>query len=459
MVESSNPVVVPVKRVLPPNKKEYDDKIALLDEDIKAIQKKVDVISKQIGEKSVGKEEFFRIRDGVKEKLDEAQAKITALETKRNEFQKKIQDKLSEGRNARSELNNMQKKLGFQSEEEVDKRIESLEYQMHTETLTLRKEKEIIAEIGKLKQTKPQLSKLKQQTSALNTSGDSVGPLKTEVEKINKELSAARDEKREHQTKFSKIMEERKKAIAGMPELFEEKQNLSKQIKEKYNEVRALRDEKNQKIREFNEYVKAQREARAERDKDIRDANEAETTRRKIEEDLDREAELPFVEEIDLIENTLKYCRGLQPKSADATEDNKQVFAEVAGATVLPRKEDREVEYFFAPSKGKKAKAKKSADAPTTSGKPLKHGLATLQLFEKLKVDIPVHTRDLEKTVEDLEVKLVEFKAKQIEVIEVRRANRAAKEAELEKATAAARLAQEKAEMAIKKATAAEKSH
>ena len=89
-------------------------------------------VNEQITAKSAGKEEHFKARDEIKAKLDEYSERIDELEKKRKQIQDGISNKDKEQRAKRQELNDMKKKLGFQSEAEIDaeiKKIESLDWQ------------------------------------------------------------------------------------------------------------------------------------------------------------------------------------------------------------------------------------------------------------------------------------------------------------------------------------------
>merc|ERR1712066_562545 len=82
------------------------------------------------------------------------------------------------------------------------------------------------------------------------------------------------------------------------------------------------------------------------------------------------------------------------------------------GASVLMKKEDRDEEYYLAPSaKGKKGKAKKSGKAEG-SAKPIKHNAETFRLFDQLKLDAPITTDEVPALVEKLQAQLEDYNAK-----------------------------------------------
>merc|ERR1712048_212677 len=79
---------------------------------------------------------------------------------------------------------------------------------------------------------------------------------------------------------------------------------------------------------------------------------------------------------------------------------------------VLLKKEDRDEEYFFAPTKGKKGESKAKADKSEGSSKPIKHNAETFRLFDQLKLDAPITTNDIPALLVKLEEQLEMYKEK-----------------------------------------------
>merc|ERR1712226_1207650 len=83
------------------------------------------------------------------------------------------------------------------------------------------------------------------------------------------------------------------------------------------------------------------------------------------------------------------------------------------GLEVLMKKEDRDEEYYYAPTaKGKKGKAKKGAKAAGSSAKPIKHNAETFRLFDQLKLNAPITTDEVPALLEQLQEKLAGFQQK-----------------------------------------------
>merc|ERR1719510_1640980 len=100
------------------------------------------------------------------------------------------------------------------------------------------------------------------------------------------------------------------------------------------------------------------------------------------------------------------FCKGLTAsKGPEQKEKKEETFADIEGAEVLSKKEDRDEYYFVPKAKAKGGKAEGSA-------KPIKHNAETFTLFAKLKLDAPITTDDIPAILEKLEAQLEEYKEK-----------------------------------------------
>merc|ERR1740138_1437039 len=77
---------------------------------------------------------------------------------------------------------------------------------------------------------------------------------------------------------------------------------------------------------------------------------------------------------------------------------------------VILSKENRDEEFYFAPTKGKAAK--KKAAATKSKGSNIKHNVETFRLFEQLKLDAPITTDDIPPLLEKLEAQLEDYQKK-----------------------------------------------
>merc|ERR1719181_58117 len=164
-----------------------------------------------------------------------------------------IQAKQKESRDKRQELNDMKKKLGFDSEEEIEKKIREIEVEMMTGSMTLKKEKELMAKMTELRKSKPMVSKYQQ--------------MENNITDLQKQLSELRDAKKLQSQAYSKLMEARQKVMGDVPGLFEEREKINASIREKIQERNAERDEFRKQERAFNDYLGKVRELRGKRAK------------------------------------------------------------------------------------------------------------------------------------------------------------------------------------------------
>jgi uncharacterized coiled-coil DUF342 family protein len=439
---SSAPKASFAPRIPGVDKKAYDDKIEALEAQLKALQAKQTGVNKTVSEKTGGKEEFMRQRDLAKAVVDEASKVVEQLEAAKNKTQETMNTKVKSGQEQHAELNAMTKHIGFKSEKEINEKIARIEYQMQTETLDLKRERDLIVELSKLKQLKPQLLKLKNLKTGASVD-DSVGSLRAELSDVQKKLSDARDEKRKASNALGKIIEARKKAMEGVSDLVGERDDLWQNIKKIQTELKAIKDEKFSKIREFQVQLAKAKIDRADREKIEKAYKDAESTRRRLEDELVNADVLPFSDQVELAENTVKYCAKLVPEVK--VEEEKKVFEvkEMADVSkVFMSKSERAETFFVVPKKVKSVVAAKSVEV-----KSFTHSLDTLGLFATLKIDAPAGPKDVEKTVAALKTKIADLKKKQLDVVADRKAKRSEKEAALAEATKVAEAA--KAEFLI----------
>merc|ERR1719172_248819 len=148
-----------------------------------------------------------------------------------------------------------------------------------------------------------------------------------------------------------------------MPELFKEKEELDGKIKAAIAEQEAMRREREAEKLEVN----------------------------------------PYISELALLDQTLLWCQSMLPKEADAKEEHKDKPVDsFEGGAVLLRKEDREEEFYFAATKGKKDKKHKGKKKDEGSGANIKHNMEAFHLFDQLKLDAPMSTAQIPDTITKL---------------------------------------------------------
>merc|ERR1719183_2625889 len=364
------------------------------------------------------------IKDEIKAKLDEYSERIDELEKKRKSIQDGISSKDKEQRAKRQELNDMKKKIGFQSEAEIDSEIRKIETKMCTESHTLKQEKEMMARIQELRKSKPTVTKLAAMEGATPETGE-VDNMKNNIDDIKKELIEVREAKKIQSQAYSTLMEARQKVMGDVPKMFEERETINAKIREKIMERNALRDAFNTEQRAFSLYLNEARALRGERARLEREGREKEWE--------EGPKALPFADDLMYLENMINHLKALLPKEAAEEEKKEDVAVDApAGNMVLMMKNKREEEFFFAPTKKKQLKKKGGAKA-----KPLVHSMETLSFFEKYKIPTPPDATAVPDAITAVEGKVKEFQEKQTKEVEKMKKKAEGKEEKAEEAPAA----------------------
>merc|ERR1712228_105230 len=165
--------------------------------------------------------------------------------------------------------------------------------------------------------------------------------------------------------------------------------------------------------RKFQEALRKKKQEQQERYQAERVAREKEWESRNRQKKVEKLDDQPFVTEITLLEQTIKFCKGLTAgKEAEKKEEKKDIeHKNMDGLQVLGKKDERD-EFWFEPTKGKKSKASKPKGKDGSSAKPIKHNAETFKLFDQLKLDAPITLDDIPPTLEKLEAELVKYEAK-----------------------------------------------
>lgn len=219
--------------------------------------------------------------------------------------------------------------------------------------------------------------------------------------------------------------------------LYTERNAIRAEMDAAYETIRTLRTDHKKARDEYNVWYRAEAARKKEEYKKRAAEEREEKMRFAAEKELEKAAIPAFTDELAL-------CATLSALLASYNPDAKtDVNTEVAktpsangravdtsmpdGAVVIQKKSDRE-EAFFVGKKGKKS-AKRSAPSSTPTVKPFKLDLELIDQFSRLKVEIPVSTADIPKTLEAIEAKkkyylenqaqkTVEAKEKALEKIE-----------------------------------------
>merc|ERR1719293_72901 len=236
------------------------------------------------------------------------------------------------------------------------------------------------------------------------------GNNKATLQTINEQIRAWMQEK-------AKVLEERDalnkeyEGKLGDDKAYEERNELSAKIKEKQDERNKIREEFREEEKKFQELLRKKKQEQQDRYAAEREARQKEWEERSRQKKVEKMDEQPFVTEITLLEQTIKFCKSLTSgKEVEKEEEKKDIeHKNMDGLQVLGKKDERD-EFWFEPTKAKKSKGTKPKGKEAS--KPIKHNAVTFKLFDQLKLDAPITLDDIPPTLEKLEAELVKFEAK-----------------------------------------------
>merc|ERR1719330_1976471 len=239
--------------------------------------------------------------------------------------------------------------------------------------MTLKEEKDYLKEIQELKRARPKVGQVGAMENAL-ASRDTGASLKENIGAINEEMALYRDGKRQVSAALAALNESRKEQLGDLPKYIEERDEIGKKIKAEMDKRNTLRDEFRQKERDFNAWKNEQRKARQDKINQERDARRAEwemDQRKRKAESMDQQ---PHVAEITLIEQTILFCKNLvQDKGpAEQVEKKETTHDNPEGSMILLSKDQRDEEFYYAPTAAKKKGKAKNKGGKEGASKPIK---------------------------------------------------------------------------------------
>ncbi|KEP63669.1 UNVERIFIED_CONTAM: Brf1p family coiled coil protein [Hammondia hammondi] len=410
-----------------PNDKEFKDRIEAETRAIDELKAKINDLQQRITTVVGGRDEYNRKKQEMRSRLDELQAQMDKYEAERKRLTEAIDSRQKEGWEMKQSVQDMKRKLGFSSTEEIDKRIAALEHSMMTSTLTLKEEKKLLDQIKQLKHNKPLVGKFAGlEAGASSFEETSVYPLRAMLDEARTKLLELRALKREEQEKYFALVKQRQEATAPGRELIEERDRLSKQMSERMIKRREIQDEYKKENWRYQAFLAQQRQERNEKMREERARRQIEQERANLERQLEMVDEEPVDGELILLTQTIAYVQKIMDEhnqtqdDSPGTEQKKTPEAPKGDGVALLPKSQREEEYFFAPKGGKK----KTEGGKKAKPKNIKHDIGTLLYFEQCGVAAPVCEGDLEPCMKILEEKLAaakELQATKAARVEARR--------------------------------------
>jgi uncharacterized coiled-coil DUF342 family protein len=394
-----------------PDRDAMDKKMNAITEEIDKLKEKKDKLSEKISGKSGVKDEFFRKKSEISAKIAGFKEKIDALHAQKDELNKGVSSKKDEKTQMVQDLKKMKSSIGYTSEADIDERLRTIEYRLQTETIPLKEEKDLLKEMQELKKKRPKVAQVNKMEEGLS-SFDVGGNTKETLQTINEQIRNWMQAKSEVIAERDALNKEYEGKL-GDDKAYEERNELSQKIKEKQEERNKIREEFREEERKFRELMNKKRQEQQERYAAEREARNKEWEERSRQKKVEKMDEQPFVTEITLIEQTIKFCKSLTSGKEVAKEEDKKDIEHknMDGLQVLGKKDERD-EFWFEPTKAKKSKGSKPKGKEAGAAKPIKHNAVTFKLFDELKLDAPITLDDIPPTLEKLEAKLVMYEAK-----------------------------------------------
>jgi len=401
-----------IPKVEQPDRAGLDATIAKIASEIEKFQAQQKAITAKIQERSGGKDDFFTQKAEIRKEFDAVAAELDALHKQKEQVLGAVDAHKAEGREMKDQLQKMKKTIGYGSVQEIDERIASIEFKLWTESVPLKEEKKLLAEIQELKKNRPKVTSMTQLQESL-TGRDAGMDKRAAGNEIKAQIALAMEKKKGVSAKLTELNESRKTQLGDLPELIEERDAIGKKVQEKIKERNEARDAFREEERKYREYQNELRQIRQQKYAEERESKQREWNKKRLEREAEKLDDQPYVQEITLVEQTISFCKGLvQEKESKVKEEAKEVdHGKLDGLVVMGKKDVRDEDLYWAPTKEKKSKGKKSKESGS-SAKPIKHNAETFRLFEKLKLDAPITTEEIPALLEKLDEKLEDYQNK-----------------------------------------------
>jgi hypothetical protein len=313
----------------------------------------------------------------------------------------------------------------------IDNRLRNLEKQVESGTLKLAEEKRALQEMSTAKRSRRLLEGFQAEYDAVDKDKATIDQLRKQLD--DPQSKAVSDRYDAIKAELDELKKESDEASAGRTKLFEERDNIQRELDtlfaEKRDSAQRYRDANDQYWAKVNE----DRARRAEKLRQQRAAEEAQK-KKEVAERLLEEAQVPaYQAQVEDCQTLIDYFSGKSTTNATLTSGQSVLpgQAELAGVPKLEirkvqgptdglvpmkKKGEEEQTYFVGKAKGKKgSKSDTASSTPTstTSTGTLNIPLHNLSALLSLSIPPPASHTDLPRVVEDLKTKKAWFEANQ----------------------------------------------
>ncbi|SOV12586.1 conserved Plasmodium protein, unknown function [Plasmodium sp. gorilla clade G2] len=374
----------------------YNEKLGNISQSIDEIKKKIDNLQKEIKVANKGKEEYNKKKKDIVTKIDSFQSDIDKLENERRSILDDIEKKQKHKKELKVNAQNMKKQIGFENEEDIEKKIREIENKLMTSTISIKEEKLLINQIQALNKNKPLLSSYsKIENEASKYDDETIVPLKSKMDSIREKISKLRNEKKMERNRLKELQNSYQEKNNKLNELNNLRDNYSKKMNHYFMERRSITVEMEEKKQQYRSFKLNQLQAKQQKIKEDRERKNLELEKQSLEKKLEDIDVLPYREELALIENMLAYLKKLQ-EEFKLEESKKQQNASKKINGEVENNENKDDNKTKNENNNKKAKSKKDKQ------KTFKLDMNILCYFVTAGINPPVSFDEIDSCVQKL---------------------------------------------------------
>ena len=324
-----------------------------------------------------------------------------------------------------SEQKTARSRVAFKSVEEIDREIQRLEKQVDAGTMKLVDEKKALSEISSMRKQRKGFAGFDEAEKGIQEVKAQISELKKQMD--NPEAKALSQKYDEINKELQEIKAEQDKAYSSLSSLRDERSKLHADQQEKYSAVREIKDQFHKARLAYRDHEQAVYRLKQEKQKAERDAYQKEKRRAIASKKLEEASEPAYMDEILTAEGLIRYfdpsttvetAKTLRGPSGFAAEAQRNVAASEFQGTKVPRKEDRDDNYYMGGGgkKGKKGKKGSITGSPAPStpieGK-FNLSMGVIEELAKINMEPPMNQAGVSEVVEKLKAKRDQWKADQ----------------------------------------------
>ncbi|KAJ3216974.1 hypothetical protein HDU67_008703 [Dinochytrium kinnereticum] len=410
-----------------PDKEAHEREITAIKDQIEAVQKKLSAVQQTINSTDHIKGSYDGKRKELRAKLDELAKQRSEVNDQRTKILDKMKAVQANIKKKNDEVKSSKDKLGVKNVEDIEKQIASLEQQLTDGNLKLTDEKRIVSDIANLKKARKVLDTLGSQSSTVEGDKKQVDAYRAELDTLGPKKDAINKEYDVVKAELKDVDDGKRKDLGGLTELINQRKALKAEVDAAYESMRTLRADFKKQNDEWYHFERAERERRQKEYQESRKKDETARLTRAAEDELENSKIPAFTEEITICNSLIAFLQQYSSKpqaAATSTASPTPAPARAVdssipdGLVALKKKEDRGGEDYLVMGKGKKNRRGGSAAAGDHTPSPktvIKLDLVSVDLFNKLKVNIPVTVADADSTIATLEEKKAKFLEDQAE--------------------------------------------